>query len=99
MNEEKIRQSVNDVTDPTKNSINEKCARIREAFLSSFDETFAQNYYVVGERSTPKKVVLDRALVQWPEVLNYKTSTSLAKPLPKKDDALFLPPEIDYLPF
>lgn len=69
MENDKIKQSVMDVTDPTKNSINEKCARIREAFLISFDDKFAEHYYVVGERCTPKKIMLDRSMVQWPDVL------------------------------
>ena len=67
MQEENIRQSVRDVTDPTKNSINEKCARIREAFLGEFDECFAKQYYVSGKRGEPKKVELPRCFVKWPE--------------------------------
>ena len=58
-------KSVQDVTDSTKNSINEKCARIREAFVKHFDEKMAQSYFVTGKRGEPKSITLDRNLVIW----------------------------------
>lgn len=67
--EEKILRSIQDVTDPTKNSINEKCARIKEAFLSRFTDKYAQNYYVTGFRGCPKRIDLPRKLVKWPDEL------------------------------
>lgn len=63
--DEKMIRSVQDVTDPTRNSINEKCARIREAFVSRFDERLAVTYIVRGERGAPKHIPLDRELVEW----------------------------------
>lgn len=60
-----IDQSIESVTNPTKNSINEKCSRIREAFVKEFDESLAQYYFITGERNTPKKISLDRKLVTW----------------------------------
>ena len=63
--DEKMIRSVQDVTDPTKNSINEKCARIREAFVGRFDERLAVNYVVRGERGAPKLISLPRELVEW----------------------------------
>lgn len=62
---ERERQSVIDVTDPLKNSINEKCARIREAFVSKFDERLACRYYIDGKRGEPKKVSLPQELIKW----------------------------------
>lgn len=62
---EQVRQSILDVTDPCKNSINEKCARIREAFLCEFDDSMARYYYVIGDRAHPKGIALDRTLVEW----------------------------------
>ena len=44
--DDKKMQSIIDTTDPTKNSINEKCARIREAFVTRFDERLAVNYII-----------------------------------------------------
>ena len=59
----KISQSITDVTDPTKNSINEKCTRIKEAFLSVIPDYLAHNYYVTGLRGEPKRVILSRDLI------------------------------------
>ena len=64
-NETEARKSIWDVTDPLSNSINEKCSRIREAFVSQFDEHLAQYYFVVGKRGEPKKIALPRNLVKW----------------------------------
>lgn len=61
--ESTIEKSIRDITDPSKNSINEKCARIREAFISKFDSFYAQHYYVTGKRGEPKKITLPRDLV------------------------------------
>lgn len=60
-------QSIAEVTDPTSNSINEKCARIREAFVRKFDEHLAQNYFITGRRGEPKRIILPRKLVVWDE--------------------------------
>lgn len=58
-------QSIEDVTNPLLNSINEKCARIRGAFLGEFDEYMAKYYYIEGKRGEPKKIALPRDLVTW----------------------------------
>ena len=57
--------SIEDVTNPCLNSINEKCARIRAAFVNKFDEHLAKNYFITGERGEAKKITLDRELVIW----------------------------------
>lgn len=64
---DRVRKSIKDVTDPTLNSINEKCARIRAAFILQFDEYLAKNYYIDGLRGQPKKIALPRDLVVWEE--------------------------------
>lgn len=64
LNERAIR-SIEDVTNPCLNSINEKCARIRGAFISKFDENLAVNYYITGKRGEAKKITLPRELVIW----------------------------------
>ena len=58
-------QSIEDVTNPLLNSINEKCARIRGAFLGEFDDYMARYYYIEGKRGEPKKIALPRDLVVW----------------------------------
>ena len=64
LNERSI-QSIEDVTNPCLNSINEKCARIRGAFVSKFDCSLAEQYYIIGLRGDPKKIALPRDLVIW----------------------------------
>ncbi len=59
------RQSVEDVVDPTKNRINEHCARIRSAFLEKFDDYLARNYYITGKRGEAKSITLPREMVKW----------------------------------
>lgn len=62
---ERVMHSIEDVTNPCLNSINEKCARIRGAFLSQFDDSIAKNYYIDGFRGEPKKVSLPQELIIW----------------------------------
>ena len=62
---DKAIQSIEDVTNPLLNSINEKCARIRGAFVGQFDNYMAKSYYVDGLRGEAKKISLPRNLVIW----------------------------------
>ena len=62
---DKAIQSIEDVTNPLLNSINEKCARIRGAFVGQFDNYMAKSYYVDGQRGEAKKISLPRNLVVW----------------------------------
>ena len=57
--------SINDVTNTLKNSINEKCARIKGAFISQFDERLANYYIISGERGEPKRIILPQDLIIW----------------------------------
>jgi hypothetical protein len=41
----KMAKSIDDIVNPTKNAINEKCSRIREAFVKEFDDELAQYYF------------------------------------------------------
>lgn len=58
-------QSIEDVTNPLLNSINEKCARIRGAFVGPFDDHMARHYYIDGPRGEAKKISLPRDFVVW----------------------------------
>ena len=58
-------RSIEDVTNPMLNSINEKCARIRGAFVGQFDDHLAHHYYIDGLRGEAKKIALPRDLVVW----------------------------------
>jgi len=62
---ERALQSIEDVTNPLLNSINEKCARIRGAFVGRFDDHLARHYYIDGLRGEAKKIELPRDLVVW----------------------------------
>lgn len=64
---DKALQSIEDVTNPLLNSINEKCARIRGAFVGQFDDYMAKSYYIDGLRGEAKKISLPRDLVVWEE--------------------------------
>ena len=58
-------QSIEDVTNPMLNSINEKCARIRKAFVTVLDSSVAEYYYITGIRGQSKRIALPRDLVIW----------------------------------
>lgn len=59
-----IDKNIAALTDPLNNSINEKCARIKEAFLSKFNDYLAKHYYVDSKgRGSLKAITLDRKLV------------------------------------
>ena len=62
---DEIRRSIDDMTDPTRNSINEKCSRIKQAFLREFDDSIARNYYITGGRGEAKKILIPREMVTW----------------------------------
>ena len=62
---DRVMKSIEDVTNPLLNSINEKCARIRGAFVSQFDDRMARHYYIDGQRGEAKKIALPRNLVVW----------------------------------
>jgi hypothetical protein len=64
---EQITKSVIDLTDSRSNSVNEKCSRIKEAFLSKMDDSIARHYYVTGDRGENKLIALDRSLLHLSE--------------------------------
>ena len=62
---DEMKKSVIYATSPFNNSINEKCARIREAFISKFEEGLAEPYIVRGKRGCPKGISIPREMVEW----------------------------------
>ena len=62
---DRVLQSIEDVTNPTLNSINEKCARIRKAFSGLLPRSVARYYSISGKRAEVKKIDLVRANVVW----------------------------------
>lgn len=61
---DRVWQTIYNLTNPLSNSINEKCTRIKEAFLSQFDEHLANYYYITGKRGEAKKITLPRKLIE-----------------------------------
>ena len=62
---DKIKKSVDLLTDPFDNSINEKCTMIKYAFQKVVKDDIASNYYVSGKQGHVMKIPLDRTLVEW----------------------------------
>ncbi len=62
---ERAIQSIEDVTNPLLNSINEKCARIRKTFVTLLGSNLSESYYIKGSRGEAKKIHLPRELITW----------------------------------
>lgn len=62
---DKTVKSIEDITNPLLNSINEKCSRIKAAFLTIVDISLADQYYITGKSGEPKKITLPRDLVNF----------------------------------
>ena len=60
---DEIEKAINDLVDISNPSINQKCARIREAFRNIMDEHIAKHYYIDGYRGEPKKILLPQNLI------------------------------------
>ena len=50
MDREKIVESVDKLTNPQDNAINEKCSRIKKAFMDLMDE-YRASYYIIGSHT------------------------------------------------
>ncbi len=86
---DKARRSIDDVTDPTNNSINEKCARIREAFLLKINENYATYYIITGEKNQPKRIDLYRNMLKWDD---HKSITNIPLTQPAPCQISYMPP-------
>ena len=62
---DRVERSITDVTNPTLNSINEKCARVRKIFSDILPKSVAKYYVISGKRGEVKKIDLVRANVIW----------------------------------
>lgn len=63
INVDVINSSIKNMVDPFNNSINEKCSKIKYAFIKVVSLHLAKNYYIQGGRGEKKKVLLNRDLV------------------------------------
>ena len=75
---QKQQHSIRRLVDATDNAINEKCSRIKEAFLKVVDDFIAQNYYICLKKeqykdegitytNLLKRIILPRNLIIYPE--------------------------------
>ncbi len=60
-----VPSNITELANPLSNSINEKCTRIKEAFLLLMHDDLASYYYINGTRSERKRIKLPRHLVIW----------------------------------
>ena len=62
---QKMEASIAALVDPFNNSICEKCAAVKKAFMRAVNDSIARNYYITGEQGKKKGILLDRNLVEW----------------------------------
>ena len=62
---ERAIRSIEDVTNPLLNSINEKCSRIRAIFQTEVDASLLDQYIIIGKSGEAKKIAFPRNLVVW----------------------------------
>ena len=60
-----IKESIDRLVDPYDNSINEKCARIRNAFATVILEELVELYTITGKKGEKKSTKLPEKLVKW----------------------------------
>ena len=58
-------KSIDDLTDPLNNSINEKCSRIRAVFLNAMNGSLASQYIITGKSGEKKGISLPQDLIVW----------------------------------
>ena len=76
-NLEDMNESIRKLTDPSDNSIYEKCSRIKRVFLQKMSDDLAQHYYVDGYPRQPKRILLSTGMISLPDALkNIKTVIS-----------------------
>ncbi len=62
---DRVLQSIEDVTNPLLNSINEKCSRIRATFQAEVETSLVDLYVITGKSGEAKRIALPRELVVW----------------------------------
>lgn len=61
---EGMKASIRDLCDPYKDSISQKVAKVRGAFVSVIPDEIAKNYYISGPIGFEKKIPIDREKVK-----------------------------------
>ncbi len=69
-NEEKAQATINNLVDPTSNTLNEYLSKIKRCFKSCIiDDELADKYCITGKRGEPYRVNLDPALITLPRAV------------------------------
>ena len=64
----KMLASVNDIVNTNTNAIYVHLSRIKSIFTRNLHPKIAQNYYILGGKNKPKRISINRDLVQWDEL-------------------------------
>jgi hypothetical protein len=65
--EKLARQSIDDLCDPSSNSLNEKKSRIKRYFKNKIlDDNIARQYYITGPKSGPNRITLPPDMITLP---------------------------------
>ena len=62
---QRMEDSIASLINPFSNSICEKCAAVKRAFMTLVDDEIACHYYITGMQGGKKGISLDRSLVEW----------------------------------
>lgn len=69
-NEEKAKQSINNLLNPFANTLNETISKIKRCFNSCIiNKEIARNYYITGKRGEKYRVPLDPSLITLPRAV------------------------------
>lgn len=63
----RLKVTIEELTDPLNNRMNEILSHIRYAFTCKFDKRLAANYYVNGSKGMEYKITLNPELIDWEE--------------------------------
>ena len=62
---EGMEHTIDALTDPTRNTINEVCSTIKRTFVQMMKAPIAQQYIISGKKGNKKRIILDRGLINW----------------------------------
>ena len=69
-NEEKAQATINNLVDPTSNTLNEYLSKIKRCFKSCIiDDELADKYCITGKRGEPYRINLNPALITLPRAV------------------------------
>jgi len=76
---DKMQVSIDDIVNPKSNAIYVHLSRIKSAFTKVIHPSIAKHYFIDGGKNKPKKIKLDRDLIQWNSTVEKTIVTPLNK--------------------